>query len=315
MNHDDEAQDGEEEVHTDNEDEAEVSDGDGEEEGDGPGVPPFGTMDPAEGALFLQLLLQSLGQSARDERDERASSHDELVGRLSKQISEEAVGAAFDAIDRGYFVGEENMLGEGAKEMVYSDRPYRGGIVHLSAPSIYVQALEALELRPGLSFLNIGSGTGYFSALAAHLLGPHACHHAVEVKGPLADHSRRKLSGVGLASVSVHHGSLQIDCVQSMRFDRIWVGAGATADERALCVTLLREGGIAVGPFENARGAQALEKLVRIETVFDEPPAAPTAPEAAVETHTSTHTSTDTHTAPEAADETAPAPAPPLAVV
>ena len=53
-------------------------------------------------------------------------------------------------------------------------------------------AEKALELREGLSFLNVGSGTGYLSALAAQMLGPHACHHAVELKQGLVDHSMRK---------------------------------------------------------------------------------------------------------------------------
>ena len=48
-----------------------------------------------------------------------------------------------------------------------------------------------------------------------------------------------------------------------MKFDRIWVGAGATLDDRALVVSLLKEGGIAVGPFANARGEQSLDKLTR----------------------------------------------------
>jgi protein-L-isoaspartate O-methyltransferase len=35
---------------------------------------------------------------------------------------------------------------------------------------MYAMIAEKLDFRPGDSFLNIGSGTGYFSALIAHLI-------------------------------------------------------------------------------------------------------------------------------------------------
>lgn len=44
--------------------------------------------------------------------------------------------------------------------VAYMDMPMRHGLLHLSAPSIYAVSLEALELKEGQSFLNVGSGTG-----------------------------------------------------------------------------------------------------------------------------------------------------------
>ena len=53
----------------------------------------------------------------------------------------------------------------------YADRPFKQGYVHISAPHMYATVLEQLELQPGHSFLNIGSGSGYFSCLVACMLG------------------------------------------------------------------------------------------------------------------------------------------------
>ena len=83
-----------------------------------------------------------------------------------------AACAAVSAVDRALFApGCSN---------VYHDNPLRGGDVphlHLSAPSIYAHSFDAFDLRPGLSFLNIGSGAGYMSALVAQAIGPTAVHH------------------------------------------------------------------------------------------------------------------------------------------
>ena len=60
--------------------------------------------------------------------------------------------------------------------------PIREGILHLSAPGIYGLAVEALTLSEGLSFLNVGSGTGYVSAVAAQLLGSRSIHWGIELQ-------------------------------------------------------------------------------------------------------------------------------------
>jgi protein-L-isoaspartate O-methyltransferase len=41
----------------------------------------------------------------------------------------------------------------------------------MSAPNIYFTALKAMDLKQGLSFLNVGSGTGFLSCLVAAIVG------------------------------------------------------------------------------------------------------------------------------------------------
>ena len=101
---------------------------------------------------------------------------------------------AFKAVDRGFFIDpQDDGIGDG-EEARYINMPYRNGVQHVSAPSIYATALESLELREGCSFLNVCSGTGYFSALACQILGKKVhpqgnCHHTEQyphASGPIA---------------------------------------------------------------------------------------------------------------------------------
>ena len=198
-----------------------------------------------------------------------SETHEHLCAKLRdlNTIKTDQVASAFAAVDRMLFIGEMHSAASDAdmRALVYSDRPFRNGPFHLSAPSIYATCLEALELRRGLSFLNIGSGTGYLSCIVGQIIGPHAVHQGVEIKPPLVAHARHRAKEFGLGSIAFHAASMDdIDVSSSCAFDRIWVGAAARPAQREHALRLLKVGGIAVGPFEDDDGNQYLEKVIKV---------------------------------------------------
>ena len=189
-----------------------------------------------------------------------------LVESLKKEgaITSPAVIQAFLSVDRKkYCVGASD-------DEAYADRPYRSmqrNAVHLSAPSIYTRCVEHLDLQPGLSFLNVGSGTGYLSAVVATLIGPNAINHGIELRTSNVELSRTLAAERGLSSIVFHNRSIRaVDPKASMKFDRIYVGAAANAEERTLVAQLLKIGGLCVGPYDNASGGQQMLKLERYGT-------------------------------------------------
>lgn len=174
---------------------------------------------------------------------------------------------AYQNVDRKDFFPTQNPQ----DDTPYNDAPIRAETTtpnvfyHLSAPSIYSLALSALELQPNTSFLNLGSGTGYFTTVVANIVGPQAIHHAFELHQSLVDFSRAKLAEYGHHSVQVHHGNaFSLDLEETMHFARIYVGAGISMDYAASVATLLEVGGIMVAPVATNDHSQALLKLERI---------------------------------------------------
>lgn len=68
-------------------------------------------------------------------------------------------------MDRAFYYTDED------KVSAYKDLAWKRRNLHLSAPCIYSQVMECLELKEGLSFLNLGSGTGYLSTMVGLILG------------------------------------------------------------------------------------------------------------------------------------------------
>jgi len=164
---------------------------------------------------------------------------------------------AFRAIDRQHF------WVPGGGELAYADMPLRHGRLHQSAPHIYARALESLmPLRPGMSFLNVGSGTGYFSSIVSELCGADAISDGIDIWPETIAHARECCRQLGKDYISFTEGNVyQLDVEQGMRYDRIYLGACANAKSKYL-YRLLEVGGILVGPFQ-AGHLQQLRRVVR----------------------------------------------------
>lgn len=62
-----------------------------------------------------------------------------------------------------------------------------------SQPRTVADMLRLLDVRPGQRVLDVGSGSGWTTALLAHLVGPHGTVHGVEVVDQLVTLGRANL--------------------------------------------------------------------------------------------------------------------------
>jgi protein-L-isoaspartate O-methyltransferase len=134
--------------------------------------------------------------------------------------------------------------------------------VHISAPHIYGSALEALDLchNSSLSFLNVGSGTGYVSSIVASIMGPKSTNFGVEIYQDVVQHSKQAIDmwKSSLADPSripplqVFQGNaLYVNPNRgegSRGFDRIYIGASVERSDLSKLICLLKPGGVLVGP-------------------------------------------------------------------
>lgn len=114
----------------------------------------------------------------------------------------------------------------------------------ISQPYMVARMTELLELTPQSRVLEIGTGSGYQTAIPAHLV-QHVC--SVErIKG-LQWQARRRLKNLDLHNVSTRHGDGWQGWQARAPFDAIIVTAALLEIPTAL-MTQLDEGGILVLP-------------------------------------------------------------------
>jgi protein-L-isoaspartate(D-aspartate) O-methyltransferase len=106
------------------------------------------------------------------------------------------------------------------------------------SPSFVASAIDALRLRPGHRVLHVGTGTGYYTALMAHAVGPTGLVCGIEVDADLAALASANLADRPWVDVRIGDGRDPVDGP----FDAIFVNAGVTHPERAWLDTL-RPGG------------------------------------------------------------------------
>jgi len=190
------------------------------------------------------------------QRRPRFDSNDDLVDALIERdtVKTTTIEESFRCVDRAIFIPEEQVVSAYEDAPLYDSSTH----IHLSAPHIYAVAAEAMRLSPGLSFLNLGSGSGYFSEIVSRVLGPKGISHGVEIEAEVVEWAKSRQARLSDAdrtfcrSQFVKGNVFKIDIERSMRYDRIYVGAQAPRSYLQKFAKLLKVGGILVGPFDGA---------------------------------------------------------------
>jgi protein-L-isoaspartate(D-aspartate) O-methyltransferase len=172
----------------------------------------------------------------------------------SRGISDERVLGAMERVPRHEFAPER------CRDQAYQDHPLpiaEGQTI--SQPYMVALMLEALELLPMDRVLEIGTGSGYVTALLAELTGQVI---SVERHGSLAESARSRLAALGYSNVKVVTGDGTRGFPEAAPYDAIIVSAAALEVPPAL-VAQLAEGGRMIIPV-GADDAQQL-RLLRME--------------------------------------------------
>ena len=188
--------------------------------------------------------------------DERTALLDEIAREMRETARwtgrselSPRVAAALAKVPREAFVAS------GSEQVAYDNRPLPIGHGQtISQPFIVALMTELLDLGPGNSVLEIGTGSGYQSAILAELAG-HVC--SIEVIPELAAHAATVLAGQGYDNIELRTGDGSLGWPERAPFDAIIVTAAGPRVPQAL-LEQLRAGGRMVIPVGPRNGEQEL---------------------------------------------------------
>jgi protein-L-isoaspartate(D-aspartate) O-methyltransferase len=110
-----------------------------------------------------------------------------------------------DVLDLLYVVPREDFVPPAYRNLAFTDMeiPLPAGNEKMWAPKLEARVLQELTLKRSDRVLEVGTGSGYLTALLAHRAG-HV--HSVEIKPKLAELGRRNLARHGVDNVTLHTG-------------------------------------------------------------------------------------------------------------
>lgn len=152
------------------------------------------------------------------------------------------VDEAFTNIGRAQFLPEES------RHYAYIDTPVSIGYGQTnSQPSLVRQMIEWLDVRPGDKVLDVGSGSGWTTALLSYIVGPKGKVYAVEKVPELVEFGRENCKKTKITNVEFFQAGDEFGLPEHAPFDRILVSAAANEVPRSL-LEQLKPGGKMVIP-------------------------------------------------------------------
>ena len=174
---------------------------------------------------------------------------------VDRGITDPRVIEAMRSVDRERFFSKQY------KQEAFADRaaPIGHGQT-ISQPYIVALMTQRLDVQPEHKVLEIGTGSGYQTAVLCRLAREV---YSIERVKPLLDQAFETLMDMGIRNVHFRHGDGTLGWKEQAPFDRILVAAGAPELPKSLLLSQLAEDGLAimpVGPHEQQMLVSARRK-------------------------------------------------------
>lgn len=164
-------------------------------------------------------------------------------------LNTSTVMSAFEAIDRADFVPAE------LRAEAYENIPLPIGYEQtISQPWTVAFMLELLQAKPGQNILDVGSGSGWQTALLAQIVGSKGHVTALEVVPELCQKSLAALNRyefIKEGRVEVHCQDAHDGFMANAPYDRI-IGAAMLDELPSVWVEQLASGGVMVAPLSGS---------------------------------------------------------------
>ena len=173
---------------------------------------------------------------------------------VERGISDSRLLDAMRMMPRHQFVTDE------FKRQAYDDRPLPiGDGQTISQPYIVAFMTEQLCLNSHHKVLEIGTGSGYQTAILCHL-----AHYVFSIEriARLAEAAGERIGGLGYGNLDIHVGDGSQGLPDQASFDRIIVTAAVPRLPKVLCAQLNPRGGQLILPIGDSR-EQELKHLTR----------------------------------------------------
>ena len=168
---------------------------------------------------------------------------DELIRIMREKgfLTSDKIEQAIRKTPRHFFVPEKH------RQDAYEDRPIetKNGQT-ISQPSVVARMTEWLDVKPRMKILEIGTGSGWQSAIIARLIEPETVF-TVEKSKELAEFAKKNLIKANVKNVKVIHSDGTLGLPQEAPFDRIIITAACENVPNSI-TEQLTEKGILIAP-------------------------------------------------------------------
>lgn len=184
---------------------------------------------------------------------------EELIEKLKNRGIKNEILRAIETVDRENFVPKEKL------NEAYADHPLHIGYGQtISQPYTVAFMLQILELKRDDKVLEIGTGSGWNSALISEIVGTGGRVYSLEVIEDLATKAREKLKDYKNVTVLNMDGSHGLK--EYAPYDKIILTAAPVEIAKEFKEQLSTDGGILLAPVGDY--TQKLIKLVREKDKF-----------------------------------------------